>query len=107
MTSNNLIIKGDNVKAMNWLLDQGYKGCIDLVYIDPPFATGGTFSVDRTGRTATISKANDGNIAYQDTLRGKDFIRFLRYRILLIRELLSDRGSFYLHIDSLLSRKSG
>lgn len=84
---------------MNWLLDQGYKGCIDLVYIDPPFATGGTFSVDRTGRTATISKANDGNIAYQDTLRGKDFIRFLRYRILLIRELLSDRGSFYLHID--------
>ena len=97
--ASNLIIKGDNAQIMRWLLDQGYKGCIDLVYIDPPFATGSTFSVDKTGRAATVSKANNGNIAYQDTLRGNDFIKFLRYRIQLIHALLSDRGSLYLHID--------
>ncbi|MCI7139877.1 site-specific DNA-methyltransferase [Alistipes sp.] len=84
---------------MRWLLDQGYKGRVDLVYIDPPFATGSIYSIDQTGRTATISKANNGNIAYKDTLQGEDFINFLKARVQLIHTLLSDRGSLYLHID--------
>ncbi|MDR2424144.1 MAG: site-specific DNA-methyltransferase, partial [Prevotellaceae bacterium] len=37
--------------------------------------------------------------AYTDTLQGKDFIEFLRERLILIRELMSERGSIYLHID--------
>ena len=96
---NNLLIKGDNVVAMKWLIENGYKGKIDLVYIDPPFATGGTFAVDNDGRVATISKSNDGELAYKDTLQGKDFIEFLKERIILIHELLSEQGSLYLHID--------
>ena len=67
---NNLLIKGDNVVAMKWLIENGYKGKIDLVYIDPPFATGGTFAIDNDGRVATISKYNDGELAYKDTLQG-------------------------------------
>lgn len=96
---NNLLIHGDNIKAMKKLLNDGYKGKIDLVYIDPPFATGGIFSVDSDGRVATISKSNDSTIAYKDTLVGNSFIEFLRERVILIRELLSDKGSLYLHID--------
>lgn len=96
---NNLLIQGDNVVAMKWLIENGYKGKIDLVYIDPPFATGGTFAVDNDGRVATISKSNDGELAYKDTLQGKDFIEFLKERIILIHELLSEQGSLYLHID--------
>lgn len=95
----NLLIKGDNIKALQWLLDNGYRGKIDLVYIDPPFATGGTFAVDSDGRVATISKSSDSEIAYTDTLKGKEFIAFLKERVSLIYELLSDNGSFYLHID--------
>ncbi len=99
MMNNNVLIKGDNADALQWLLDNGYDGKIDLVYIDPPFATGGVFSVDDTGRVATISKSSSSTVAYTDTLKGKDFIDFLRARLILIRKLLSDRGSIYLHID--------
>ena len=95
----NLLIQGDNLYALQWMLNQGFKGKIDLVYIDPPFSTGGTFSIDTNGRVATISKSNDSQIAYTDSLQGQAFISFLRERVLLIHELLSDRGSFYLHID--------
>lgn len=99
MTDSNLIIQADNIAGMQWLLDNGYEGMVDLVYIDPPFATGGTFSVDKSGRVATISKSNDSTIAYTDTLKGNDFIRWLKPRIELIHKLLSPQGSFYIHID--------
>lgn len=99
MEDNNILIKGNNISGLKWLLDNGYKGKIDLVYIDPPFATGGIFSKDASGRVATISKSSDSILAYSDTLQGKDYINYLKERVLLIRELLSDKGSFYLHID--------
>lgn len=99
MINNNILIKGDNIKALQWLIDNGYAGKIDLVYIDPPFATGGIFSVDKDGRAATISRSCNSQTAYKDTLQGADFIDFLRERIELIYKLLSDKGSLYLHID--------
>lgn len=99
MKAENILIKGDNIKGLQWLLDNGYEGKVDLVYIDPPFATGGVFSVDNDGRVATISKSNDSTIAYTDELVGDKFIAFLRSRIQLIYKLLSLRGSLYLHID--------
>ncbi len=99
MIDNNILIKSDNLYALQWLLDNGYENKIDLVYIDPPFATGGTFSIDNNGRVSTISKSNDSIIAYKDTLQGDEFISFLKERVLLIHRLLSDKGSFYLHID--------
>lgn len=99
MPDNNILIHGDNIDGLRWLLDNGYAGTIDLCYIDPPFATGGIFATDNDGRVATISKSSDSSIAYSDTLRGSEFIAFLRERVELIHELLSERGSFYLHID--------
>lgn len=95
----NILIKGDNVAGLNWLIENGYQGKVDLVYIDPPFATGGTFSVDDNGRVATISKSEKSVVAYKDTLQGTEFIDFLRERVKLIYKLLSEQGSFYLHID--------
>ena len=95
----NLLIKGDKLKALNYLLqEKSLKGRIDLVYIDPPFATGNSFTVSE-GRNATISNVKNGEVAYTDKLFGKEFIDFLRQRLVLIRELMSDRGSIYLHID--------
>ena len=99
MIENNILIKSDNLKALQWLIDNGYEGCIDLVYIDPPFSTGGTFSIDNDGRIATISKSLNSVIAYDDTLKGKEFIEFLKVRVKLIYRLLSNKGSLYLHID--------
>lgn len=53
----NLLIKGDNEKALQYLLEKGgLRGKIDLVYIDPPFATGGKFTITN-GRASTISNS--------------------------------------------------
>ena len=95
----NLIIKGDNIKGLEYLLNErGLKGRIDLVYIDPPFATNSHFTITDE-RASTISSSRKGDVAYSDRLTGKQFIEFLRGRLLLIKELLSDEGSIYLHID--------
>ncbi|MBR1923302.1 MAG: site-specific DNA-methyltransferase [Paludibacteraceae bacterium] len=94
----NILIHSDNLEGLQYLLDQGFSEKIDLVYIDPPFATGSNFTITN-GRASTISNSRKGNIAYSDMLQGNDFIDFLHTRLLLIRELLSEKGSIYLHID--------
>ena len=95
----NLLINGDNIEGLKYLLnDDAFKGKIDLCYIDPPFATNGNFTITN-GRASTISNSRNGAVAYSDKLIGIEFIDFLRERLLLIKDLLSDRGSIYLHID--------
>ncbi|KJR43287.1 type II DNA modification enzyme [Candidatus Magnetoovum chiemensis] len=96
---NNLLIKGENTQGLNYLLkERKLKGKIDLIYIDPPFATNGNFTIT-DGRASTISNSRNGDIAYSDKLIGKDFIKYLRERLILLKELLSEQGSIYLHID--------
>jgi adenine-specific DNA-methyltransferase len=84
---NNILIHSDNLQSLNYLLANGFKDKIDLVYIDPPYATGGNFTITN-GRATTISNSKNGDIAYTDTLKGNDFVEFLRKRLILIRELL-------------------
>ena len=93
----NKLIHSDNLSALKFLLDD-YAGKIDLVYIDPPFATNGLFKISEE-RANTISSSNGDDVAYADTLIGADFLEFLRERLIFLRELLSNRGSIYLHID--------
>ena len=95
----NLLIQGDNVAGMRYLLEvKRMRGKIDLVYIDPPFATGGKFIISND-RISTISRVREGELAYSDELRGHDYLMFLRERLVLLKELLSVQGSIYLHID--------
>jgi len=79
---------GDNLSILASLLqDKKVVGKVRLVYIDPPFSTQSTFHSRKL------------NHAYDDVLRGAEFIEFLRKRLVLLRELLSDDGSIYLHLD--------
>lgn len=95
----NILIKGDNIKGLKYLLEKKqFKGKVDLVYIDPPFATNNSFTISKE-RASTISNSKKGAIAYTDKLQGVDFLNFLEERLYLIKELLSDQGSIYLHID--------
>lgn len=97
--SKNKLIHGDNLPALKSLLtDYNLRGKINLVYIDPPFATNGHFKIGQQ-RANTISCSADDQIAYSDTLLGAEFLEFLRERLILLRELMSDCGSIYLHID--------
>ena len=93
----NKLIHGDNLSVLKTLLDE-YAGKVGLIYIDPPFATNGHFKIS-ADRANTISSGIDDEIAYSDTLIGADFLEFLRERLIFLRELLSEKGSIYLHID--------
>lgn len=99
IVSDNKLIVGENIFALNALLNNAdLKGKVDLIYIDPPFATNNVFTINEE-RSATISMANSDIVAYSDTLTGIGFIEFLRERLILLKALLSEKGSIYLHID--------
>ena len=97
--TNNLLLQSDNLVGLNWLINEkNLSNSVDLVYIDPPFATNGHFTITNA-RASTISNSRKGNIAYTDKITGRNFINFLKIRLELIKKLLSDEGSIYLHID--------
>jgi adenine-specific DNA-methyltransferase len=97
--NNNLLIKGNNLYVLQTLRKQfGFENKIDLIYIDPPFSTNTTFTIGND-RVSTISFSKNDDIAYSDNLSGYEYLEFIRERLVLARELLSDTGSIYLHID--------
>jgi len=93
----NLLIKGNNILVLQKLREK-YTNKIDLIYIDPPFSTNTTFTIGHE-RVSTISMSNSDDVAYVDNLKGFNYIEFIRERLIIARELLSDVGSIYLHID--------
>jgi len=97
IASKNILIKGENLAVLHELRNI-YANKIDLIYIDPPFSTNTTFTIGKK-RVSTISMSNDDDIAYVDDLKGFEFIEFIRERLIVAKELLSDNGSIYLHID--------
>ena len=92
----NYLIQGENLEVLKALLPY-FRNKIDLIYIDPPFSTNNIFRIGE--KTGTISSSERDEIAYLDNLTGSTFLEFLRERLLFARELLSDKGSIYLHID--------
>jgi adenine-specific DNA-methyltransferase len=95
----NKLIQGDNLYVLKTLLDKyNLKSKVDLIYIDPPFATQKNFTVGEH-RTSTISNSVSDKLAYRDNLIGADFLEFLRIRLIYLRELMAETASIYLHID--------
>ncbi len=99
ISDTSILIFGDNFKGLSFLLQNGYEGKIDLIYIDPPFNTNQDFFVDGD-RVQTISAAKKGAVAYSDKFSIEEYLEFIRERIVLLHRLLSDEGSLYFHIDS-------
>lgn len=97
----NQLIWGDNKLVMSSLL-KDYAGKIDLIYIDPPFDTGADFSLRMKVGGADFTKAPTvlEEHAYRDTWgHGRaSYLRMIYERVILMHELLSDNGTFYLHI---------
>lgn len=90
------LMKGDNLKSLKYLYENDFK--VDLVYADPPFATGRTFNKgDDSDEVKQFS--NKGEEAYDDQLIGINYLQSIVNRLVLIKEILSDNGSIYVHID--------
>ncbi|MBN2380520.1 site-specific DNA-methyltransferase [candidate division WOR-3 bacterium] len=95
----NRLILGDNLQVLKALTeDSEVCGKVRLIYIDPPFATNQTFRLGEE-RTATISSSTQDIEAYHDKLIGDDYLKFLRQRLQLLKVLLAEDGSIYIHID--------
>ena len=93
----NYLIHGDNLPILKTLKNK-YSFQCDLIYIDPPFSTNNVFRIGEK-RTNTISSSINDKVAYNDNLKGAEFLEFLRERLIFAKEILSDKGSIYLHID--------
>lgn len=90
----NIIAFGDNLQFLKTiyenkdpLIKNKVKGKVKLIYIDPPFGTDSDFS------------SNNNQLAYKDKTKGADFVEFLRRRLVVAKELLTDDGSIYVHLD--------
>lgn len=95
----NMLIFGDNLSALKMLLKEPkLAGQIRLIYIDPPFATSKEYKSGKA-RTSTVSWSPEDEKAYEDKLVGAEYVEFLRRRLVLLKEILADDGSIYVHID--------
>lgn len=98
----NRLIWGDNKYIMASLQEE-LAGKIDLIYIDPPFATGADFSVKMEIGDVEWTKEPSAmeDKAYRDTWgKGLDsYLQMMYERLVLMRGLLSKKGSIYVHLD--------
>jgi len=98
----NRLIWGDKKYVLPSLLPE-FAGKIDLIYIDPPFATGADFSfIAKVGDEEFIKEPSViEHKAYRDTWgRGLDsYLAWLHETIVLLYELLTDGGALYVHCD--------
>jgi DNA modification methylase len=100
----NKLIWGDNKLIMSSLLEK-FAGKINLIYIDPPFATGADFKfkIQVGDEDEEIIKEHSviEEKAYRDTWgRGLDsYLQMMYERLVLMKELLAENGSIYVHLD--------
>lgn len=97
----NKIFWGDNLQVMSHLLKE-FRGQIDLIYIDPPFDSKADYKrkiklrdYDDTTNDSTAFEEKQ----YGDIWTNDEYLQFMYERLILMRELLSDTGSIYLHCD--------
>jgi len=100
----NMLIWGDNKLVMASLLKE-YKGKVDLIYIDPPFDVGADFTMNIPLGEGKETLGKDQSIlemiAYRDIWgKGTDsYLHMIFERLILMKELLSENGSIYVHSD--------
>lgn len=97
----NKIFWGDNLQVMSHML-KDYRGKIDLIYIDPPFDSKADYKkkIDIRG----VGKAESDSSTFEEKQYGDiwtndEYLQFMYERLILLRELLSDSGTIYLHCD--------
>jgi adenine-specific DNA-methyltransferase len=108
VTPLNRLIYGDNLLAMAALLagddqHESLRGKVDLIYIDPPFDSKADYRTTITLPTGDVAQrpAVAEQFAYSDTWEKgtASYLEMIVPRLALMRELLSDSGSIYVHLD--------
>jgi len=99
-----LLFHGDNKDVLAHLLANGFRGKVKLIYIDPPFDSGADYVRKVLLRGVSGTTKVDGEeytlgeqIQYQDIWANDNYLQFMYERLLLLKELLCDDGSIYVH----------
>lgn len=110
--SENLVIRGECISACAYLKEQGIK--VDLVYIDPPFASGADYAkkvyLRRNPKLAEKIAAAEQEMdieelkAFEEKMYGdfwqkEDYLNWMYENLMAIKSILSDTGSIYVHLD--------
>ena len=96
----NQIYWGDNLQVMSHLLKK-YRGKVDLIYIDPPFDSKADYkkTIELRGSKVSNDHTNFEEKQYSDIWTNDEFLQFIYERVILCKELLSNKGGIYLHCD--------
>ena len=96
----NKIYWGDNLQVMSHLL-KTYRGKITLIYIDPPFDSKADYKkrIELKGNQVKNDRTAFEEKQYTDIWTNDEYLQFMYERLILMRELLADNGSIYLHCD--------
>jgi len=102
----NLLFHGDNKEVLATLLEQGFRGKVDLIYIDPPFASNKDYmrkvelrGLKNLGKIEENSESIIQQTMYEDIWKRDEYFQFMYERLILLKELLSETGSIYVHLD--------
>lgn len=96
----NKIFWGDNLQVMSHLLKE-YRGKIDLIYIDPPFDSKADYKKQIKVRRQPVygDMSSFEEKQYGDIWTNDEYLQFMYERLIILRELLSENGSIFLHCD--------
>lgn len=96
----NKLFWGDNLQVMSHLL-KSFRGQIDLIYIDPPFDSKADYkkTIELRGKKTKNDSTSFEEKQYSDIWANDEYLQFMYERLILLRELLSDSGTIYLHCD--------
>lgn len=97
----NKIFWGDNLQVMSHMLKE-YRGKISLIYIDPPFDSKADYK--RKVEVRGVGEAFSDSTSFEEKQYGDiwtndEYLQFMYERFILMRELLSNEGSIYVHCD--------
>ncbi len=98
----NLLVHGDVLSTCAYLKSKNIK--VDLVYIDPPFASGANYAKKiylRNGNKTEFENTNaiGEEVMYGDIWQKEDYLNWLYERLLAIKEVMSETASIYVHLD--------
>jgi len=96
----NRLYWGDNLQVMSHLLKE-FRGKIDLIYIDPPYDSKADYKrkIEIRGKKTESDFSAFEDKQYEDIWSNDEYLQYMYERLILMRELLSDKGSIYLHCD--------
>ena len=111
--ADNLVIRGECLSACAYLKDKGVK--VDLVYIDPPFASGADYAKKvylrrnplkgKSGKVEEGEKIDDDRLAafeekmYGDVWEKEKYLNWMYENLCAIKSVMSDTASIYVHLD--------